>query len=114
MIKVVYHLTLGKHNLLTNKVSNFIAIIGLKSKDQLAEVRYLTKDTPAQGKSVNLDKFFNIKEDSVVLEVISFSQLISMYCSFTLFPIELLDILLGMNEEDLSAAEVIKQWSLVV
>jgi len=85
-----------------------MTIISLKSKGQTTEVKCLTKDTPAQGKSVNLDKFFDLKEDSITSNFCILGRSNAIYRSFTFFPLELLDILLSLENEELSATDTLR------
>jgi len=70
----------------------------------------LNKEMLSKGKAPKLDRLFDVSELSDMSAVCSLSTLIVMFRSFTFCPIEVLDIIIELDQDDWTVEKILRTW----
>ena len=97
-IKLIYHLTPGKSNILTNHSTNYKAINEFIDKGATVEVKDLTQEQILIEKVVNIDKLLDISKDSSLTTLVPLGRNNTSFRSFTFCPRELLKLLVDLDK----------------
>ena len=93
---------------------NIKAIIRLTDKGSPTEIKNLYIEELSKGKVPHLDKLLDIQEDSNMKQLCSLQYNNKSFYSYTFCPLELIEIIKEIDQDDLQMETLLRNWILAL